>query len=201
MGKQRDILPKVLQMILQQMPDASVFLSGSVNFGYERPESDLDICVAVSDLGAAGFPGGTLAWQDDGARGYEATVDGVRLDLVVGTRDYLEQRNVRKPWDGYYLTRVEIVHDPTGFIRAAQARIASWFDSHEDIAAFWEQWIAERRIRAVTHRQQEGDLVRKYPTVWDMWAHLDPMFEKASPPNQAPDAIAESAPGADPSAH
>lgn len=178
MSKQRDILQKVLQIILKQMPDASVFLAGSVNFGYERPESDLDICVAVPGLEGVGFPGGILAWQDDGIRGLDATLDGVRLDLVIGTRSYIEQWSVRKPWNGYYLMRVEIVHDPSGFIRSVQTRIAPWFDSHKDIAAFWEQWIAERRMRAITNRQQEGELVRKFPTIWDVWAHLDPLFEK-----------------------
>ena len=73
------------------------------------------------------------------------------------------------------------MHDPSGFIRSAQARIAFWFESHKDLAAFWEQWIAERRIRAVSHRREEGELVRKFPTVWDLWAHLDPMFEKEGP--------------------
>lgn len=195
MSKQREILPKVVQIILAQAPDAAVFLSGSVNFGYERPESDLDICVAVSDLRTVGFPGGTVAWEDEGTKAFEATFEGIRLDLVFGARDAIWQRNVEKPWGGYYLTRVEIVHDPSGFIRSAQARIAPWFESHKDIAALWEQWIAERRIRAVTNRREEGELVKKFPTVWDLWAYLDPMFEKEGLPNQAPNAASPAHPG------
>lgn len=182
MSKQREILPPVVRIILERKPDAVVFLSGSVNFGYERPESDLDICVAVSDLSNVGFPDGKPAWEEDGVRAFDAIYEGIRLDLVFCTRTALWQRNVEKPWGGYYLTRVEAVHDPGGFIRSAQDLIAAWYESHKDLAAFWEQWLTERRMRAITNRQQEGELIKRFPRIWDVWEFIDPLFETGTPP-------------------
>jgi len=178
MSKQHDILPEVLNCILEYVPDAAVYLSGSVSFGYERPESDMDVIVVVPDLTAACFPGGKVTSQARHAKVVDAIFDGVRLDMVFITSVFLEQELARKPWRGYYFAQLRIVHDPRGIIRSAQTRIARWFENYPDLVEIWKEWMTQRKARAVSEGKQQGELIRKFPDIFELWKHLDPMFKE-----------------------
>ena len=175
MSKQRDILPKILSLVLQQAPDAAVFLSGSVSFGHERPESDLDIMVVVPNLDSACFPGGKVTSQTQYAKVTDTTFEGVRLDLVFLTPSFLEEELVHRPWRGYYFVQLEIVHDPEGMIQSYQSRIASWFDDRPDIVEVWKEWMTQRKARAVSGGKQQGELIRNFPDIFALWKYLDPL--------------------------
>jgi len=178
LSRQCDILPRLLDQILEIVPDGAVYLSGSVSFGYERPESDVDIIVVVPDIAATHFPGGKVKSQTQQAKVVDAVFDDVRLDMVFVALEFVEQELVQKPWRGYYFAQLRILHDPRGIIRSAQSRIARWFDDHPDLVVIWEEWMAQRKTRAVSGGKQQGELIRKFPDIFALWEHLDPMFEE-----------------------
>ena len=178
MSKQRDILPKVLNLVLQQIPDAAVFLGGSVSLGYERPDSDLDIMVVVPNLDAAYFPKGKVTSETQYAKVIDAIFEGVRLDLVFLTPSFLEEKLVRRPWRGYYFTKLEIIHDPEGIIHSYQSQITPWFDSHPDIVEIWKKWMTQRKARALSGGREQGELIKKFPDIFALWKYLDPLVEE-----------------------
>lgn len=169
MSKQRDILPQVVASILERSPEAAIFLMGSVSFGYERPESDLDLGVVVPDVTSVEFPDGKVTWQSERDKVVDAAVEGVRLDMVFITPAFLERELVRKPWRGYYFAQLEVLHDPQGIMQSYQSRIAPWFDGHSDIVEIWKEWMAQRKVRAVSGGKQQGELVRKFPDAFALW--------------------------------
>ena len=149
-----------------------------MSFGYERPESDVDIIIVVPDVTTACFPGGKATSHTDYVKVVDAIFDGVCLDMVFVTSVFLEQELVRKPWRGYYFAQLRIVHDPREIIQSAQARIARWFDSRPDVIELWKEWMAQRRVRAVSGGGKQGELIREFPDIFALWKHLDPMFEE-----------------------
>ncbi len=98
--------------------------------------------------------------------------------MVFVTPAFMEQELVRKPWRGYYFAQLKIVHDPHGLIRQAQTQIARWFGDHPNLIEIWQEWMAQRKIRAVSGEKQQGELIRKFPDIFALWKHLDPMFEE-----------------------
>jgi hypothetical protein len=48
--------------------------------------------------------------------------------------------------------------------------------------------MAERETCALTNRAQHGELIRRFPDIFALWKHLDPMFEKDGSPNQGVEA-------------
>lgn len=100
MSEQRDILPKVLDIILRDTPDSSIALGGSVSFGNERPDSDIDLLVIVRDVTNIVCPGGKIKFQNHGFKYFEATYDEIPLEIIYHTPETFEQLLVTRPWRG-----------------------------------------------------------------------------------------------------
>jgi predicted nucleotidyltransferase len=178
MSKQREVLPKVLSIILEQVPDAAVYLSGSVPLGNERPDSDLDLYVIVPDLKGANYPGGTIANENEGYRSFSANCDDVPLEIRFLTPSFFEGHLRDKPWRGYKVPlKSEILSDPDGFLQSWKDRVSPWFRDHPEAVALWEQWIAEYTDWRRTKGEKVGDLLRRFPyAVPHLWPYLDGLY-------------------------
>lgn len=178
MSKQRDILPRVLELILQDALDASVALGGSVSFGNERPDSDIDLLVIVPDVADVGYPGGKIKHQNAGFKYFEAAFDGIPLEVIYHTPETFEPLLVTRPWRGYKFLHVEILHDPQGLIQSWKDRIAPWFEDHPDVAQLWDQWLAQHAKRQLSKGKVLGEIIQKFPDqMRDLWPYLDKQFE------------------------
>ena len=193
MTKQREVLPKVLATIIAQSPDASVYLSGSVSLGNERPDSDLDIYAIVPDVAGIDYPGGMIGpdKETEGLKSFSADCDGVPLEIRFLTPSFFEGHLRDKPWRGYKTPlRSEILSDPHGFIKSWKDRIRPWFHDHPEAVALWEQWIAEYTDWRRTNGRKVGDLLRRFPyMVPHLWPYLDGLYSG--------DRTAEQTPGGD----
>ena len=179
MSRQRDILPKVLETVRKNAPGASVFLSGSVCFGHERPDSDIDLVVIVPDITVVRYPGGQVRDRHVGLKFVDATFEGIPLEIIFLTPRAFTELVGDKPWRGYKFLRVEILFDPQGLIQSWKGRIAPWFDDHPDAVELWQQWLAEHSERQVTRGKKLGDVIRKFPDMMsDLWPYLDHRFGK-----------------------
>jgi len=178
MTKQREVLPKVLAIIIAQAPDAAVYLSGSVSLGNETPDSDLDIYVIVPDIEGVDYPGGTIESKKEGYKSFSATFDGVPMEIRFLTPSFFEGHLRDKPWRGYKTPlKSEILSDPHGFIKSWKDRIRPWFHDHPEAVALWEQWIAEYTDWRRTKGKKVGDLLRQFPyMVPHLWPHLDGLY-------------------------
>lgn len=177
MSKQRDILPKVLDIVLRSAPDSSVALGGSVSFGNERPDSDIDLLVIVRDVTNTGYPGGKIKLQNHGFKYFEATLDGVPLEVIYHTPETFEHLLVSRPWRGYKFLHVEILHDPNRLIQSWKDQIALWFDAHPDAVELWKRWLAEHADRQLSRGKKLGEIIKKFPDqIHDFWPYLDEQF-------------------------
>ena len=177
MSRHREILPKVLDVLVRRAPDAAVFLSGSVCFGSERPDSDIDLVVIVPDVIDVDYPGGRIRDQDRGFKFVDAAFDGVALEIIFLTPSFFEELVVGKPWRGYKFLRTEILRDPDGLIQSWKDRIRPWFEDHPDVAELWQKWLAQHADRRRTKGKKLGDIIRKFPDMMsDLWPYLDQCF-------------------------
>ena len=179
MSKQRDILSDVLGIVLRHAPECAVFLSGSVVIGNERPDSDIDLAVIVSDVNGARCPDGQVRDQNEGFKFVDASFGGVPLEIVHLTPGHFEELLVNTPWRGYKFLSVENLHDPEGLIQSWKDRIAPWFEDHSDVVELWEQWLAEHAERQLSRGQKLGPVIRRFPDMMsDLWPYLDARFSE-----------------------
>ncbi|MCG2660575.1 MAG: nucleotidyltransferase domain-containing protein [Kiritimatiellae bacterium] len=181
MSKQRDILPDVLAMVLQNAPDCAVALCGSVSMGYERPDSDLDLLVITDDLTRIACPGATLKHSNPGLRYFETTFDGIPVTVIYHTPEAFDDLLVSRPWRGYKFLQIEILHDPTGVIQKCKDRIAPWFEEHPDTLELSRRWLAEHAERQLSKGKKLGEVIKKFPDqMHDLWPYLDEQFAQGS---------------------
>ncbi len=178
MTKQREVLPKILAIIIAQVPDATVYLSGSVALGNERPDSDLDLYAIVPNVEGVNYPGGTVEIETEGCKSFKADFDGVPLEIRFLTISFFEARLRNKPWRGYKVPlKSEILSDPHGFLQAWKDRLEPWFRDHPEAVALWERWISEYTDWRRTKGDKVGDLLRRFPyLVPNLWPHLDGLY-------------------------
>ena len=177
MSKQRKTLPALLDMVRKHAPDAALCLAGSVGIGYEVPESDIDILVFSADAVNLTFPESTVRHREAGFQFVDTTFQGVPVELLCGIPHWFENLVVSRPWRGYKFLQFEILHDPTGLILSWRDRIAPWFDDHLDVVDLYERWMTDWKQRSITRGEEQGELIRKYPEIFDLWQDLDPRFE------------------------
>ncbi len=176
MGRQRDILPQVLAFVREQVGDCPVYLSGSVSLGHERPDSDIDLMVLVTDVQPPFFPNERVVWREDKFKLVAARFQGIPVHLHFITPALL--RDIEEnPWRGYKFLKTERLHDPEGVIQRTKDRVAPWFDAHPDAVAFWEAWLDQHKKRQLSGGEKIGPLVERFPSqVPDLWDHLDRVY-------------------------
>jgi predicted nucleotidyltransferase len=189
MSKHREILPKALDIILAHDPDAAVYLSGSVCFGNERADSDIDLNVLLQNVAVFSYPGGKIRDEREGFKFVDAAYDAVPLEIRIFTPTAFEEISDLggKPWRGYKFLKEEILCDPRGFIRSWKDHIRPWFLDHPEIIALWEQWIVEYADRQRTKGEKLGALIRQFPYMTSaLWPYLDERFSKEKTTEQPP---------------
>jgi len=139
MSKQKEILPKVIELISGSDYHCGIILGGSVSNDREHQDSDIDLQIIVQ----------TGTRIDDYVcikDGYiiQKELDGVLLDLcywpVSVLEEGIESSNACK---FYLLTQGKIIYDPKGIAAHWRARISDYFDKHQEIKASWERKATE----------------------------------------------------------
>ena len=134
MSRQRDALPEIIGQLSEEHPGCGVLVSGSVQRGEEREDSDLDIFMV--------YPGNGEIRLDRVDR-----ADGLRVDLArfpeAGFRAALPAE-----WFKFWMfSGAEIVHDPTGIAKRNQELARQRFAERSDIDAAWERQLPSRTLR------------------------------------------------------
>jgi len=183
MTKQRNILPQVVERIRHDAPNCAVALSGSVRYGYQRPDSDIDLLVAVPDFRATEFQGATLSHQTDEARVANFFVGDIRVEVVYFDFAYLDQVQ-QSPWRSYTLCQAQILHDSDGRFTRCQDALREWFQAHPDITSVWEKQLQMCREYALTGRPPDRRTVLTFPSWEDFAKHVDALVQgEATRPN------------------
>ena len=182
----------------QHIPDCPICLAGSVALRHERPDSDIDLLVIVSDVATVDFPGGKIEWEEDQFRLVASGFQDVPLHLHFATCAFLHDFEVH-PWRAYKFLKVEVLHDPQRIVQKSKDKIAPWFNRHPNVVQLWRQWLDEHKQRQLSGGNQIGPLLQQFPNQMpEFWNHLDEMCgdEVAEPKDQQ--LSSEAAPSASP---
>ena len=181
---QRRLLPSVLELFKQRDPGCAVVLVGSVQRGYERPASDIDLIVIVRDDVQADAAW-TQRWEHRGARSFTIHLSGFELCTFFATRSAVERWLTETPFHMYPFSQGEILQDPVGVARRLQAFAQDYFRKHPKLAATWEQQLAAHKQVKLTgldargfYRTSEGTLA-KYMTLDAFSAHISKLAGSA----------------------
>ena len=177
-------MPGVLALVRGLFPDAPVYLSGSVCFGNERPDSDIDLLVIVPDVAQTSFPDGKIEWENSDFKLVRAYFEEIPLHLHFGTFGLLEMF-VQNPWRAYKFLKIEKLYDPNGVVQLAKDRIAPWFPEHPEVVKLWQEWLAQWTARNVSKGERQGELIKQYPDVDQWWPYLDSIIEEQKIAEQA----------------
>jgi len=187
MSRQRNILPQVVERIRQDAPECAIALAGSVRYGYERPDSDIDLLVAVPDFRATEFAGAKLSHETNEARVANFFVGDKRVEIVYFDFAYFDQVQ-QTPWRSYTLCQAEILHDPEGRFTHCQHALREWFQAHPRITNLWDQQLQMCRQYALTGRPPDRKTVLAFPRWEDFAQHVDALVQaEAARPNTDPE--------------
>jgi len=192
MTTQRNILPQVLERVRQDAPDCAIGLTGSVRYGYQRPDSDIDLMIAVGDFRATEFQGAKLSHETDEARVANFFVGDIRVEVVYFDFAYLDEVQ-QTPWRCYTLCQAEILHDPEERFTRCQDVLREWFQAHPNITSVWQQQLQMCREYALTGRPPDRKTVLTFPGWEDFAKHVDALVQEEAirqdaEPKDTPDA-------------
>jgi predicted nucleotidyltransferase len=142
-SKQKDILPRVVEQLSKDNPGCGIILHGSVQRGYERPDSDIDLFVITKE-------GDSMRFDK------EWVVDGVRVQVCYWPIDPLVKEMEKEPYLFYMLSHGRILSDPKGLAGKRQAFGKEYFASHPEVVELWQRQVAEVREVRMAGSYKDG---------------------------------------------
>jgi hypothetical protein len=171
MTKQRQILPAVVARFAALDPACAVVLVGSVQHGYERPGSDIDLLAIVHDGIQVNPSEWQVRWENRGVKSLTGNEEGVELCVFFAPIGGFERWLGETPYHMYPFSRGEILHDPEGLAKRYQAAARKYFAAHPTIAEEWEAQLQAHKQVKLTGRDEDGfyrtreGQLRKYLTL------------------------------------
>jgi len=143
MSKQRDILPEVVEYVSKANPGCGIILHGSVQHGYERSDSDVDLFAVINE--------GDHTWFD-----LDVQVGGVHVQVcywpVVPLRKALE----KEPYAFYSFAYGELLYDPAGVAKRYQHKARDYFSKYPDLIEVWKSQLEDVRKMRMSGRYENG---------------------------------------------
>ena len=171
MSRQREVLPAAIERLTAADPDFGLAVIGSVQHGYERPDSDVDLIAVVRE--GAEFDGRewTVKWENRGARCIEAPIRGVTVQVFFAPCSGLDRWIRETPHFMYPFSDSEVLRDPRGVAQGFRNTARRYFGDHPAVADAWRaQLRAHKRVKLEgldgdgMYRTEDGRL-EKYLTL------------------------------------
>jgi hypothetical protein len=162
MSKQKDIIPMVVERLTTENPGCGIILHGSVQHGYERPDSDIDLFVITQD-------GESMRFDLD------RTFDGVRVQICYWPSRLLADAMRCETFLFYPLSHGCVLTDPLGLAKPHQAAGQSYFANNPKMANIWKRQMAEVRQIRIEGSYKDGKFLMSPQSkcthmFWNEWA-------------------------------
>ena len=145
MSRQHERIPGIIRELSCCTADVGLVVGGSVRYGYERPDSDLDF-FGISDgqleLVLKGF---RLVSEKNGGRLLESRADDFPVHIAYWTRAGFDRILKERPYMVYPVLDGEVVHDPAQMMGAYAARMRDYFSARPRLTHAWETQLAALR--------------------------------------------------------
>lgn len=145
MSKQRFLLPEIVSRLSTFAPDCAVLLMGSVRWGYEGPDSDIDLYVLVESSVASRLAPGRVIHEEEGMTLIEHIVQGVKVHFVWWPIPAFARSLEREPHSFYPFAKAEILYDPQGIAKRYQTISMDYFQKNPQIKKVWEMQLDKVR--------------------------------------------------------
>ncbi len=163
MSKHRKALPQIVHNLSKRHPGCGVLVSGSVQRGEERPDSDFDLFVVYKGRGDLGL--------DE-----ETRIGGFRMNFAWFPEETLHAQLASDWYEFWMFSRAEIVHDPTGIAKRSQELVLACFRDNPEIDRAWEQQLLEVR----RHKSDRSYQLKHW--TWDEFArHVEKLVKGGKP--------------------
>ncbi len=126
MSKHKKILPLLIKKISQEYVNSGILLGGSVQGGYERPDSDIDVLVV-------------LAGDGEIRTDQSHKIGDIKTHIVYLPVKAMQEAQNKQPILFYLLSICRIIHDPRGIARRYQEMARKYFRDNPDIAQAWDE--------------------------------------------------------------
>ncbi|MFH1184758.1 MAG: hypothetical protein V1755_06920 [Chloroflexota bacterium] len=184
MTKQKQMLPAIVDTFTALDPACAILLVGSVQHGYERPGSDIDIIAIVHDTIQTDPAQWQVRWEHRGVKSLTGNEGGVELCVFFAPISAFERWLTETPHHMYPFSRGEILHDPEGLAGRYQAVARGYFEAHPAIAEEWEAQLQAHKQVKLTGRDENGCYrtaeghLRKYLTLDAFAAHMSELAKR-----------------------
>lgn len=145
MSRQREVIPGIIRQVSRCKDAVGLVVGGSVRYGYERPDSDLDffgVCDGQLEMVLERF---TLASEKNGGRLLESRVHGFPIHIAYWTMAGFGQLLRDRPYMTYPILDGEVVHDPDQAVSPYVARMQDYFNARPRLTHAWETQLAALR--------------------------------------------------------
>ena len=156
MSKHREILPEVIKRLAAVDPGCGVVVIGSVQYGYERPDSDLDLLAVVHEAAANGLSDWKVAWESRGVRELETEIKKILVQVFFAPVSGLERWLTETPYFMYPFSQGELLHDPQGLAAHYQLSARKYFEERPAVASEWSAQLQAHKQVKLTGRDKEG---------------------------------------------
>lgn len=148
MSQQRQAIPRVIQRVANCGVEAGLILGGSVHYGYERPESDLDF-FAIGEQGLdEALREYSLMAEKNGCKVLETRKGPFPIRVAYWSTESLNTVLETIPYMMYPVLDGEIVYDPVNLAEQYHQEMRRYFDSHPRLEQAWvEQLNQVRRFK------------------------------------------------------
>jgi len=168
MGKHRDIIPGIVEQIRRTGLECGVVLLGSVAAGTERPDSDLDFFVVMTQEGELKIPNTKIIDEEKGMQLIETHVEGIKVHFAFWPADSFGKALDEEPHVYYPFIRGVILSDPAGIAERYQQIARDYFDKNPAIVEAWEKQLEKVR----RHRLDPGYKL-EFPEWGDFAEHVE----------------------------
>lgn len=145
MSRQRKAIPGIIRQLSHCSTGVGLVVGGSVRYGYERPDSDLDL-FGISDgqleLVLRGF---AVVSEKNGGRLLESRTDGFPVHIAYWPRAGFDRVLRERPYMTYPILDGEIVYDPDQTMGPYTARMREYFDARPQLTRAWATQLAALR--------------------------------------------------------
>jgi hypothetical protein len=181
LSKQREIMPRVLQRFTAVDPACVFLVLGSVQFGHERPDSDVDLMAIVHDSLAPRFDlsAWRIGWEARGVKNVEQTIEGTPVQVFFAPTAAFERWLNETPYFMFPFSRAEVLHDPECLAERYQGVARRYFAEHPVLAEAWTAQLEAHKQVKLLGRDKDGFYrtpageQRKYLTLGEFSAHIE----------------------------
>lgn len=145
MSRQRQRIPGIIRELSRSAADVGLVLGGSVRYGYEGPDSDLDFFGVSNARLERVLEGFALVSQEDGGGLLESRADGFAVHVAYWTRLGFDQMLCERPYMAYPILDGELVHDPRQTMGSYLERMQQYFEARPRLTAAWVTQLAALR--------------------------------------------------------